>query len=508
MDNRFVILIGSYNNEKWAAQNVESVLKQTHTNFQIIYFDAASTDKTSEIVKSYADKDKRITLITSPERRLKTWFFNYVIDCGFVESNDIVCILDGDDFLSSEDVLSYLNEVYNQSHCWMTYGGMLCWEGGDVTREAFPQNSLPPPEVFEKKLYRQDMWRYSHMRTCRGFLWNKLDIMDFVSTTDGKFITLDDLCTVYPMLEMCPANKIFRVEEPIYIWNASESRGCAENKTNNIGQVYETEIRNRPKRSELTIISPLLAGGLGNQMFEVAAAASLAKDNNALLVLNPTEHILPNQGRNVNTYLKNVFRNIITDTKPNIQSTVSVERIGFQPVRLTPNCQLRGHFQSFKYFDHNKEYIKELFEASIDVLALIVEKYPNASNVTAIQVRRGDYIKFPNHHPLLTPDYYAKAVKMANSAEVWVFSDDIQWCKENLHFDCPVEYIKEEDYIEMYLMSFCKNIVISNSSFGWWAAYLSNANVYAPNPWFGPTLLAEGFKIEDLVPPNWTLINL
>ena len=508
MDNRFVILIGSYNNEKWVAQNIESVLKQTHTNFKVVYYNAASTDKTSDLIAPYAQNDHRVTLMSTAERHLKTWFFHHVTDIEPIYDTDIICVLDGDDFLAGDDVLNYLNEVYNQSGCWMTYGGMICWEGGDKTKEAFPQNSLPPQEVFDKKLYRQDMWRYSHMRTCRGFLWKRLVEEDFRSKHDGEYMTLDDLCTVYPMLEMCPANKIFRVEDHIYVWNASESRGCTENKTKNIGQVYETEIRNRPKRSELTIISPLLAGGLGNQMFEVAAAASLAKDNNALLVLNPTEHILPNQGRNVNTYLGNVFQRIITDKKPTFDSTVSVESIYFQPVQLKPNCQLIGHFQSFKYFDHNRNYIRELFAPSKFISDQIRTKYSEASNVTAIQVRRGDYIKFPKHHPLLTPEYYAKAVKMANSTKVWVFSDDIQWCKENLHFDCPVEYIKEEDYIEMYLMSLCKNIVISNSSFGWWAAYLSNANIYAPNPWFGPALLEQGFKIEDLVPPTWTLINL
>jgi glycosyltransferase involved in cell wall biosynthesis len=508
MDNRFVILVGSYNNEKWVAQNIESVLNQEYKNWKLVYYDACSTDNTYEIAKRYI-QDNRIVLYTSPERHLKTWFFNQVPTILPLYDTDIICVLDGDDFLSSPDVLLYLNEAYKQTSCWMTYGGMICWEGGDKTRQAYPQNSLPPQEVFDQKLYRQDMWRYSHMRTARYFLWKNLTEADFKSQS-GEFFTLDDLCTVYPMLEMCPADKIFRVEEPIYIWNASESRGCAENKENNKGQIYEHEIRTRPKRNELTVVSPVLAGGLGNQMFEIAAAASLAKDNNALLVINPNEHILPNQGRNVNNYVTNVFSRLFMDSKPPVRTDVKVESIYYQPIPYQPNCRLWGHFQSYRYFDKDRGFIRDLFAPTMDIEEHIERKYDTekAGKITAIQVRRGDYVKFPQHHPLLPPEYTARAVKLTDCEGVWVFSDDTDWCRQNLRFDMPVEYVKDEDYIEMYLMGLCKNIVISNSSFGWWAAYLGNAKVYAPNPWFGPALIAQGFKIEDLILPDWNIVQL
>jgi glycosyltransferase involved in cell wall biosynthesis len=511
MDNRFIIVIGSYNNEKWVSQNIESVLKQTHKNWRMVYYDACSEDNTYEIAKRYMEQDSRINLITTGQRNLKTWLFDKLTEFENIKPNDIICVLDGDDFLASDDVLNYLNEVYNQTHCWMTYGGMICWEGGDKTREAYPQNSEPPPEVFTQKLYRRDLWRYSHMRTCRGFLWKKLTHENFVSEYDGNYFTLDDLCTVYPMLEMCPARKIYRVEDHIYIWNASESRGCAENKTNNIGQHYEAELRTRrPPSKELTVVSPVLAGGLGNQMFEIAAAASLAKDNNALLVINPTEHILPNQGKPAGSNLSSVFSQIIIDEAPPTSDHITVETLCYEPMDFKPNIKLRGHFQSYKYFHHNRQYILDLFAPTFDIRNHIAKTYPaDKSKITAIQVRRGDYSKFPNSHPLLSPEYPAKAVKIIGSERVWIFSDDLEWCKENLHFDCPTEYIKDEDYIEMYLMSLCKNIVIANSSFGWWAGYLKTTpgQVFAPNPWFGPALLTKGFKYEDLIPSDWTVIS-
>lgn len=511
MNNRFVILIGSYNNEKWVSQNIESVLNQTYKNWKLIYYNACSTDRTGEIAKQIAETDSRITVWSDDVRHLKGYFLSKVNTYTSIYDNDIICILDGDDFLSSPEVLDYLNQVYMQTSCWMTYGGMIVWEGGDKTKEAFPQNSLPPQHVFDQKLYRNDLWRYSHLRTCRGFLWNRLNPEDFKSKTNGEYMTLEDLVMMYDCLEMCPSKKIFRVEEPIYIYNASESRGCAENKENNIGQIYESEIRSRPQRSELTVISPVLAGGLGNQMFEIAAAASMAKDNDALLVINPNEHILPNQGRNVNNYIENVFSRIILDKNPPTQSSIDIGSIYYQPVTLPKNhIKLHGHFQSYKYFDHNREYIRDLFGPTIDVKTDLERRYSieDMAKVTAIQVRRGDYVKFPQHHPLLPSEYYVKAVKMTDCDGVWIFSDDIEWCRNNLHFDVPVRYIKDEDYIEMYLMGLCKNIVISNSSFGWWSSYLSTmSNIYVPPIWFGKAIMDDGFIYEDLILPEWHIVK-
>jgi len=512
MDNRFVLLVGSYNNEEWVAQSLDAVLSQTYQNWKVIYYDAKSTDRTGEIAKEYAAKDPRIIYFTSEERQLKTWFFEHTVEQGWIADSDIVCVYDGDDFLANEDVLSYLNEVYNKRACWMTYGGMIQWNGGDNTQECFPQNSLPPQEVIDRKLYRKDLWRYSHMRTCRGFLWKRMRKEDYRNKYDGKYLSMCDLPTVYSFLEMSPAHKIFPVPETIYIWNNTKpSRGNLEVKAeNNIGQIYEMEIRNRKPYDELSVVVPTLAGGLGNQMFEVAVAASLAKDNNALVIINPTEHILPNQGRNVNNYLTNVFSRLAIDPNPPVQVSYRWESFQYKPIPYQRNVKLGGCLQSFKYFDHNREYIQDLFAPTDSIREHIMRKYgPVLYKITAIQVRRGDYHKFPDHHPLLTPDYYAKAVKLAAAEEVWVFSDDIPWCEQNLKFECPVKYIKDEDYIELYIMSMCKNVIMSNSSFGWWGAYLNkrpDMNAYAPPIWVGRGYV-DDFKMEDMIPPRWHIVQ-
>jgi glycosyltransferase involved in cell wall biosynthesis len=504
MDNRFIIVVGSYNNAQWVESNLDSILKQDYQNYRVLYFNDGSTDNTKELVDAKIKGNNKFTTISSYTRLFKTYFFANSLNG--IHDNDIIVFLDGDDFFNAENVLTYLNEIYNKTDCWMTYGGMMVWQGGDSIVEPNPQNSAIPAEVSDGKLYRKDTWRTSHLKTMRGFVWKAIDKEDLKH--DGKYIVgPDDLAIMFAALELCPSEKVFRVTEPIYLYNHSkannESRAYADNKEAKID--YEEIIRARKPYDTLSFVTPTLAGGLGNQMFEIAAAASLAKDNKAVLIVNNEEHILPNQGRNVNTYANNVFSKVFFDKSIKPQDIYRRDVCTYEPIPFKPNLKLLGHFQSYKYFHHNSGYIKSLFAPDIETDINLSAKYhPNSA--TAIQVRRGDYYKFPKHHPQISPDYFINAVKLTNASKIWVFTDSPDWCKENLKFDIEVEYIQEEDYLELYLMSMCKNLIISNSSFGFWAAYLNtnpNHKIYVPSVWFGEAMLAEGFNIDDLVLPEW-----
>lgn len=504
MNNRFLIAIGSFNNEKWVTQNLASIICQDYGNYEAIYFDDASTDNTGKIAQELITNEPKFTYYKPTFRMYKTWFFSTLERAFPVKDNDILVFVDGDDFLASENVLSYLNEVYNQTGCWMTYGGMRVWTGDDNIVEPYPQNSEIPEEVKRNKAYRKDTWRTSHLKTMRGFVWNAINKDDL--KPNGKFMVgPDDLAIMFAALELCPPDKVYRVTDPIYLYNHSEenqkSRAFTDHKQTGID--FESIVRNRKPYDTLSFITPTLAGGLGNQMFEIAAAASLAKDNGAVLIVNNEEHILPNQGRNINNYTSNIFSKITFSNKLNIECVYKHDLCTYEKIFFKKNMKTMGHFQSYKYFDHNREYIQKLFTLPKDNKL--------TDDFTAIQVRRGDYYKFPDHHPQLTPEYYAKAVKMASPKRIAIFSDDIQWCKNNLKFDVEVSYMSDEDYKEMALMSQCSKLIISNSSFGWWAAYLNtrgDKKIYVPSIWFGRAMIAEGFNIDDLIPPDWIKVEV
>jgi hypothetical protein len=185
---------------------------------------------------------------------------------------------------------------------------------------------------------------------------------------------------------------------------------------------------------------------------------------------------------------------------------------------MEDNVMLNGYFQSEKYFIEFEDEIREMFSESEETTEYIDTKYGklfDSKQLTSIHVRRGDYKKYPEHHPILKLQYYKNAINKfikQGKSSFLVFSDDLDWCRKNFtgpfFKDIEIIYSNNEfDYIDMYLMSRCKNNIIANSSFSWWAAWLNNNNgktVIAPNKWFGRAL--KSHDISDLLPGKWRRI--
>jgi hypothetical protein len=104
-------------------------------------------------------------------------------------------------------------------------------------------------------------------------------------------------------------------------------------------------------------------------------------------------------------------------------------------------------------------------------------------DMVGIHVRRGDYVNNPFYVDLMKTPYYDDAMAKFDDKFV-IFSDDIAWCKEQKIFK-GCEFSKGRSEVEdMNLLASCKGIIMANSSFSWWASYLSSARVIAPKLWF------------------------
>lgn len=136
------------------------------------------------------------------------------------------------------------------------------------------------------------------------------------------------------------------------------------------------------------------------------------------------------------------------------------------------------------------------------------------SNSVSLHIRRGDYValsKSKKGHALCPISYYKKAIEniaqKIHNPRFFIFSDDIQWVKENLAIKYNAEYIDfNRDYPErdIILMKHCKHNIIANSSFSWWGAWLNenpNKIVIAPKRWMNNLESSD-----DLIEPNWIKI--
>lgn len=149
------------------------------------------------------------------------------------------------------------------------------------------------------------------------------------------------------------------------------------------------------------------------------------------------------------------------------------------------------YVQDQKYFEKYEKEIKELFRPGIG----------RKVDQVAIHVRRGDYVNNPFYVDLTKTNYYKRAMELFPGAEFIVFSDDIEWCKHQVAFmDC--EFAEGTELEDMNLMAACKGHIIANSSFSWWAAYLSpySEKVVSPSV---ETLWYTDKVIRTNVPSTW-----
>jgi hypothetical protein len=255
------------------------------------------------------------------------------------------------------------------------------------------------------------------------------------------------------------------------------------------------------------MITTYFQGGLGNQLFQIAAACSLAWDNEDTPVFDLNKSECPLQGRTAGNYYNNVYSRLSrTDTKPKLAYREPQQDYIKIPYR--EDMILVGYFQSEKYFSDHGDRIRNLFRPTKEIEKYIKQKYGFLldSGMTSIHVRHGDYHKYKDTHPPCTIEYYEKALKeFPEDTKFLVISDTMEWCKQNFKGDrfYFVDSEEQEDYIDFYLMSKCDNHIIANSSFSWWAAWLNdnpNKKVVAPIKWFGES---TGYSTSDLIPEGW-----
>lgn len=255
-----------------------------------------------------------------------------------------------------------------------------------------------------------------------------------------------------------------------------------------------------------------LVGQLGNQMFQIAAAVSVALDHDADAVfpdlIEKTEYNIPLNYKHV------FFRLNATRPKEPVAFVYMDPNCPYTPIPFHPNMKIGWWLQSEKYFCHHKEAILDLFEPSEAIkehLATHYAQYYSHSNSVAVHFR-SYLIEDPSQrfHNTLDKAYYEKAfMHFPEDALFIVCSNDVSWCKKAFA-DIPRIFIfieNEPYYHDFYLMSMCKHNIISNSLFSWWSAYL-NKNpqkiVIAPPKWFADT---SGQDYRDVVPESWTILS-
>jgi hypothetical protein len=274
-----------------------------------------------------------------------------------------------------------------------------------------------------------------------------------------------------------------------------------------------------------------LRGGPGNQLFQYSFGRLLSVKNNVevkykflvnkndsireyfLGYLNTEVEIASDEELKKVGYPLGVVSRILELAKTKVLRSFN---IGYIPRLLkSKSGYMEGYWQSYKYLEPiRSELLREvsLKDNTIKKYGIISEI--ENTNSVYVGVRRGDYVsnpKFAKEWITFNIEYYEKALRLIKekvpSPTLFIFSDDIEWCKINLKTDLPIIFSDANIpvYDNFMIATKCKHNIIANSSFTFWIAWLNqnpNKIVIAPKKWNN----FHQKEYANLLPPEWIKI--
>lgn len=242
-------------------------------------------------------------------------------------------------------------------------------------------------------------------------------------------------------------------------------------------------------------------GRLGNNMFQIATCLQLAKKHSTSAIFDYNTWAGHRGEISVDLSMFNYeFQ------RGEYQAATSYNELGsnYTEIISTSDVRLSGFYQSWKYFESIKDELLNLYYTPSTSVLTELSNYSISANALGISIRRGDYLMLQNNHCVLSVEYYQNAIDahfQNNIDSIYIFSDDIEWCKTV--FGTGVTYVEGSTGLQLFLMTKMKHLIISNSTFAWWGAYLNQNNgiIVAPNPWFGSNYNDK--DVSDLYYPTW-----
>jgi len=243
IENKFLIVTPAYNTASYIDKCIMSVLGQTYRNFEYIIVDDCSTDGTTEIIKTLFKKHQNFRVhrnITRTASPLQNFVVGIQLSPG--DREDIIITMDGDDWFYSNDVLEYLNGVYQDSNLWLTYGQFTSVSGRW-------ENYCKP--LKDSRNYRKyGTWVTSHPRTIKRKLFDKINNNDLRDKNGRYYDHYNDAAYMFPAVEMAGLKHSKFINEILYVYNDLNPLG-----TLTIGDSYSSiiaEIRGKKSYNELT----------------------------------------------------------------------------------------------------------------------------------------------------------------------------------------------------------------------------------------------------------------
>lgn len=193
-----------------------------------------------------------------------------------------------------------------------------------------------------------------------------------------------------------------------------------------------------------------------------------------------------------------------------VRDTAEIDRARPEPVLFA------GWLQSERHFAHRAAEIRRLLD--VPHASAAFDRWRDAlaaPNAVALHVRRGDLLKKQNRmFAVQSPQYYERAGRLVaertGAADFYVFTDDPAWARAEVRLPGRTTIVSGPEggsaVDDFRLMARARHIVIANSTFSWWAAWLGErpgSCIVAPAVWS-----SDGGRLPHLLPARWTILDV
>lgn len=247
MMQQFKVIVPSFNSVDYLPKTLQSLEMQTDSNFQVCVIDDCSTiPKQREIIQDFCARNgwksqynaKNVGALAGMVQAIAS------LDCS---DDDVIVIVDGDDWLSHPDVLSHLRTIYDSEDVYITWGQCEISPAGPTPMKY----AQPIPQmVIDQKLYRQIPFVFWHLGTFKYYLWRHLKDEDLRDENGAYLLLMKDKATLWPMLEMA-GQKIRFVPETLLIYNLANPLNDYANTPLPEHERVDQWIRKKPKYETL-----------------------------------------------------------------------------------------------------------------------------------------------------------------------------------------------------------------------------------------------------------------
>jgi len=208
--------------EEYIAKCLASVRSQTFTEWQAFVTVDPCGERTLEEAMRAREGDSRILIHHNSRRLYSMANLIRAVDRSAAQPDDVVVVLDGDDWFATRDALRIIEETYRRAQCWMTYGSWVP-DRSDLPEDmrgrwpAYPEGTTD---------FRSPVWLGTAVRTWKRWLWDLIDDRDFRDASGGYFLVTEDQAAMMPMLEMSGTDRARHISEVLMVYNRSSPHAC------------------------------------------------------------------------------------------------------------------------------------------------------------------------------------------------------------------------------------------------------------------------------------------